>query len=409
MTVNSTNITSGPYTGNDVTTVFDYDFRIENKLQVKVIETDLAGVETVLTVDTDYTVAGIGDDQGGQITRVAGALPTDFTWYIRSDYKATQQTAFDSQGGFFPDLHEAAMDKLTFLIQQLQDIDDRSFRLDSDVAIDGTFTIDDDAAARQGRYLGFDGSGNLVVQDLFDLGVIPLQSARQTGDGVNKVFTTSASVHVDPISLMVFRDGVRQRPDTDYTTTSAAIGQLTFVTAPDDGAAVDIMLFEPNTFNPGGFVTEAPVDGNQYTRKDAAWTLLSVVSTFLGLTDAPSSYTGQGAKLVAVKVAEDGVEFVDAPAGGLTPDFTQTGTLADGDLFMAESSVARTRALPPGVDGARIGIKDDTGSAATNTITIQPNGAEKIAGVAADLTITSNFGYAELVYKAADSDWRLVV
>jgi len=129
MTVNSTNIVSGPYPGNGIADTFNYGFRIEDKTQLKVFETDDEGVETELTVDTDYTVAGIGVDAGGTVTRVAGALPTGYTWYIRSDYDQTQLTAFGSQGGFFPDVHEAAMDKLTFLIQQIQDLLNRSLRV----------------------------------------------------------------------------------------------------------------------------------------------------------------------------------------------------------------------------------------------------------------------------------------
>ncbi len=129
MTVNTTSITSGSYPGNDVSDEFSYNFRIEDKSQLIVYETDDQGVETILTVDTDYTVAGIGVDAGGIVTRVAGPLPTGYSWYIRSDYKETQLTAFGSQGGFFPGVHEAAMDKLTFLIQQMTDSVDRSMRL----------------------------------------------------------------------------------------------------------------------------------------------------------------------------------------------------------------------------------------------------------------------------------------
>lgn len=128
MTVNTTNITSGPYTGNGVTTIFSYTFRIETKNQLRVFETDATGVETELTVDTDYTVDGIGNDAGGTITRVAGALPTGYTWYIRSNYLQTQLTSFISQGAFFPRVHESAMDKLTFLIQQINDQIGRSFK-----------------------------------------------------------------------------------------------------------------------------------------------------------------------------------------------------------------------------------------------------------------------------------------
>lgn len=163
MTVNTTNITSGPYAGNDIADTFNYDFRVEDKTQLKVFETDDAGVETTLTVDTDYTVNTVGDDAGGTITRVAGALPTNYQWYIRSDYKYTQLTALPSQGPFFPDVHEAVMDKLTFLIQQLLDGDDRTFRLSDSIDIDGVFTISDDAVARANNFLSFDSNGDLII------------------------------------------------------------------------------------------------------------------------------------------------------------------------------------------------------------------------------------------------------
>lgn len=121
MTVNTTSIVSGPYAGNGVADTFSYTFKIEVKSQLSVYETDAVGVETLLTVDVDYTVANIGNDAGGTVTRTSGALPTNYEWFIRSDYKYTQSTAFQSQGAFFPDLHENAMDKLTFLNQQTID------------------------------------------------------------------------------------------------------------------------------------------------------------------------------------------------------------------------------------------------------------------------------------------------
>jgi hypothetical protein len=129
MAVNTTKITSGPYIGNGVASTFSYEFRVQNKNQLTVFETDTDGNETALTVDTDYTVNDIGEDNGGTINRLAGALPTGYNWYIRSNYQATQETSFRSQGAFFPKLHENAMDKLTFLIQQIYDSFDRSLKV----------------------------------------------------------------------------------------------------------------------------------------------------------------------------------------------------------------------------------------------------------------------------------------
>lgn len=129
MTVNTKKITSGPYTGNGIADTFSYGFKISDKTEVSVFETDESGVQTELVVDTDYTVNSVGNDSGGTITRVAGPLPTNYEWYIRSNYDETQLTAFTSQGAFFPDLHENAMDKLTFLIQQILDKISRTFTL----------------------------------------------------------------------------------------------------------------------------------------------------------------------------------------------------------------------------------------------------------------------------------------
>lgn len=39
-------------------------------------------------------------------------------------------------------------------------------------------------------------------------------------------------------------------------------------------------------------------------------------TTFTGLTDTPSAYTGEAGKVLAVNTGETGVEFIDAPAGG---------------------------------------------------------------------------------------------
>jgi len=163
MTVNTTNITSGPYIGNGLSDQYSYDFRVKNKTQLNVYETTDAGVRTLLTVDTDYIVAGIGDAVGGIITRVAGNLPTDYIWYIRSNYIENQLTAFNSQGGFFPGVHEDQFDHLTFLIQQILDTRNRSFRLSDEVDLDGDFTIDDDAVTRASKFLGFDSNGDVVV------------------------------------------------------------------------------------------------------------------------------------------------------------------------------------------------------------------------------------------------------
>lgn len=412
MTVNTTNITSGPYVGNGVTDQFSYTFRVDTKNQLSVYETTDAGIQTLLTVDTDYTVAGIGDDNGGTLTRVAGALPSGYTWYIRSNYQPTQLTAFTSQGAFFPDLHEDAMDKMTFLIQQILDGQERSFRLSDSIDIDATFVIDEDVDNRKGFYLGFDASGNLTVLPASaDTGVVPQQQARQTGDGVTTEFNTPATSHELAISFLVFRDGVRQLPDVDYTTDGGNIGKLTFTAAPPSGADIDILFFEPNTINPGGFVEEAPVDGNQYARQNAGWSQVSSTPAAADVTydNTTSGLTATDAQ-AAIDEVEGRVDTLESAGSGTswTMSFTQTGELASGDIWMADASggnVSRNLPTTP-TDDDEVMVRDYTDSAATNTITIGRNG-NNIEGLAEDLVIDIIGGWVRLKYDTTNG-WRIV-
>ncbi len=206
MTVNTTNITSGPYSGNDITTDFSYDFRIEDKTQLKVFETDDAGVETLLVVDTNYTVAGIGIDTGGTLTRVAGALPTGYQWYVRSNYIDTQDTDFESQGGFFPDVHERAFDKRTFMSQQQQDQLDRAFKLSDSYSGSASAELPNPEALRYVRWnAAADALENVdgTVSSASDVSFTPTNVLSST-DVQAAINELSYSVDTEVVSIKLF-------------------------------------------------------------------------------------------------------------------------------------------------------------------------------------------------------------
>jgi len=152
MTVSTLNITSGPYVGNNLNDTYSYDFTVVDKTQLSVYETTDLGVQTLLVVDTDYTVNNIGVDGGGTLVRLAGNLPTNYQWYIRSNRAENQLTDFSSQGAFFPDIHEAQMDHLTFLIQQLRDTFDRSMKLEDSYSGSLNLTLDAPDAVKYLRW-----------------------------------------------------------------------------------------------------------------------------------------------------------------------------------------------------------------------------------------------------------------
>jgi len=165
MTVSTTTIRSGPYPGNDVADTFNYNFTVTDKSEMTVYETT-AGVTTTLVVDVDYTVNGVGTAGGSTITRIAGPLASGTDWLIFSNYSEKQLTAFASQGGFFPAVHEAAFDRLTYLVQQIFEKLNRTLRLSPVDGVDGSPALDADAATRAMKYLAFDGNGDIdIVSD----------------------------------------------------------------------------------------------------------------------------------------------------------------------------------------------------------------------------------------------------
>jgi len=127
MTVNTTSITSGPYTGNGVTTSFPYTFKAFTDANVSVYLTH-SGAQILQVLGTHYSVTGTTLDGGGDIVFITAPASGDQV-YIRSNYEPQQLTDFDSQGGFYPDVHEDALDKQVILIQQLDDVQGRCLRL----------------------------------------------------------------------------------------------------------------------------------------------------------------------------------------------------------------------------------------------------------------------------------------
>ncbi len=128
MTLSNTN-TRMDYTGNGAVDTYSYTYKIFANSHLKVTQRDTDDVETLLVLDTDYTVIGAGDTSGGSITLTAGNLPSDYILTIRRVVPVTQETDFRNQGDFFPDIHEDQFDLTTMAEQQLGEETGRTITL----------------------------------------------------------------------------------------------------------------------------------------------------------------------------------------------------------------------------------------------------------------------------------------
>jgi hypothetical protein len=181
--------------------VFPFGFKTDNASELTVTRRNAAGTEIVETPGVNYTVSLNADQQnspGGTVTRTP-ALPTGETLTISSRLAFTQGVDLVNLGGFFPDIIEGALDRVTLLAQQVNDNLTRTIRVPITDGLAGTLTLPT-AVARANKTLVFDATGTPVAGDTSPvyLPTIPSQ-AGNTGrflstDGTNTVWNPVSSI-----------------------------------------------------------------------------------------------------------------------------------------------------------------------------------------------------------------------
>lgn len=121
MTISSQSRKAGPFTGNGSTTAFPFAFKVFQASDVYVVRANTAGVESVLTSGTDYTVtlnANQNSNPGGTVT-LTSALATNFKLVITSAVPNLQPVDITNNGGFYPKVINDALDRVTIMAQQI--------------------------------------------------------------------------------------------------------------------------------------------------------------------------------------------------------------------------------------------------------------------------------------------------
>jgi hypothetical protein len=136
MTIATDTARTGPYTGNsttgsDGTSVFAYTFKVTDEDHLVVtVTTTATGVETVKTLTTHYSVSGVGDEGGGNITMVSGSHPlTTETITISRAVTKSQSTDLLNRGAVQPEVLETALDRNVQMTQDLDEVVTRSLKL----------------------------------------------------------------------------------------------------------------------------------------------------------------------------------------------------------------------------------------------------------------------------------------
>ena len=215
MTISSTTRIAGPFTGNGVTTTFPFAYKVFDAADVQVIRLTIStGLETTLTIVTDYTIS-LNSDQdsnpGGNIVTVI-PLAALYKLTATSDIANLQPTDLTNQGGFFPEVITDALDRATIQIQQMADMHNRTLMIPiSDGAMDMELP---NTSLRINTILGFDATGLPTV-------VIP-QSSSITGNTVivGTLGVTDAATFSSTDYIKIPVGTIAQRP------ASPAAGQI---------------------------------------------------------------------------------------------------------------------------------------------------------------------------------------
>lgn len=168
MTISSDVRKAGPFSGNDSTTIFPFTFKCFTSADLLVIFTSNLGVESTLVLDSDYTVT-LNLDQnanpGGNVTY--SLLATGELLTILGNVNYRQETDIQNQGGFYPEVIEEALDKLTMQTQQLREEVGRAVK----VSVSGS--------------LDPDGFLSAIAQSVADASTSASQSASSATDSLN--------------------------------------------------------------------------------------------------------------------------------------------------------------------------------------------------------------------------------
>ena len=388
MTV-STIIIKNSYSGNGTLHSFAYGFKIFADADLDVIIRSSTGTETVKTLNTHYVVTNAGNDSGGNVlfkfntgsSSDAHFSSSDFrpasgeTVLIRRSLGLTQSTDYVANDPFPAEDHETALDRLTFITQEIQEELDRSFK----VSRTNTITTSEFATSssdRANKLLSFDGSGDLTVTE----GKVDTVSATASAVAVGGNPTASATYTASSGALALALG--LPTGATGATGNSAGL-QMTFSNSTSDAdpgggklalnngtlSSVSVMFFDDADDNSADISTfvqsfddasNATARGLIHIEKEGAASTFALYKVTGAVTDA-SGYT----KVPVTHLVSNGTF---SNADGLRVDFSYSGNDGAGSLTEVSGDTS------PQLGGNLDMNGQDIVTTSNATIDLAPNG-----------------------------------
>ncbi len=239
MTVPS-EVSSAIYTSTGVTATYAYSWQIARESDLIVYEINVAGtVATQLTLNTDYTVTGVGVFTGGTIILTAGIPASGIRVFVASDPEQIQQVLLQQGAAFNPADIMHALDLLTREVQACRRIASQSIQFPVAQSLDGFAAILPTAAVRANQAVTFDANGSVtlgvITASVWRSGAgVPSNSLGNNGDwylntSTGQIYTKTGGAYL----LVATFTGAGYGPATSTSSlVTAGSGSKTFATQP---------------------------------------------------------------------------------------------------------------------------------------------------------------------------------
>ena len=318
-------------TGNGVTTVFPYTFKIISAADIEVTVDDV-----LQTLNVDYTVSGAGVDAGGNVTMTTA--PANLTTVVRRRNMALVRTTdYQDQGTLPAATLDLDIDATVLMVQQLDERLDRTFSLPASFSGDSTLP-----APAPGYLLGWDATGenltNIAAQtgtslvDLSASGGSALVGFIQSGTGA---VATTVQIRLRNEVWLTDFDGYDKTGVTGSDTAFAAakthlatLGGGTCHVPFGDYMLTDFVLDENN------IVFEGETPGYGYDEKDFSVNIIPGPSAVFAVR-----LKGTRSGVVVNASAGSGfknIKFLEASAGS-----TEYGVFIDSGATVMEEVVVQ--------------------------------------------------------------------